>query len=107
MRYQEEAGVLIGAPVFSWLVPLPCFPQSVFRSLQLLAGPLHDLVFGMTSKPGVHCAPYYPDLVRRLSGIGAKHDSAPIAYQVHVGKHTRFEETRPSLGFDLRFAPVL
>jgi hypothetical protein len=97
----DRAGVLIWTPAFSWLAPLPCFPQSVFRSLQLPVGPLDDLVLGMTSEPGVHDFPHVPDLLGRLGGIGTEDELAPFARPVHVGKHTGFEETRPSLGSDL------
>jgi hypothetical protein len=64
--------LLSGLQSFSWLVPLSCFPQSVFRSLQLPVGPLDDLVFGMTSEPGVLDFPHVPDLLGRLGGIGAE-----------------------------------
>jgi hypothetical protein len=83
------------APAFSWLVPFPCFPQSVFRSLQPPVGPLDDLVFGMTLEPGVHRAPHGPDLLRCLGDIDVKHLPAPIAYQVHGGRAYRVRRKKP------------
>ena len=83
-------GLLIGAPALSWLAPFPCFPQPLFRSLQLPLSPLDGFVFGMTLEPGVHYFPHGPDLLWCLGRIDAKHDCAPIVYQVHVRKHTEF-----------------
>jgi len=83
-------GLLIGAPALSWLAPFPCFPQPLFRSLQLPLSPLDGFVFGMTLEPGVHYFPHGPDLLWCLGCIDAKHDCAPIVYQVHVRKHTEF-----------------